>query len=117
MRSRITLIEFPVLSDYIVHVEITSDLEKSMRRYPPCQEAIDELKGDYACDALTVHTDETFSFIFFPHNASVGTIAHEAWHVVNRMMSLLSIETDNEVVAYHLGYLVDKIFRFMRRRR
>jgi hypothetical protein len=117
VKTRITHVEFPVFSDYIVHVEITSDLEASMRRYPPCVAAMNEFKDDYSCEALTIHTDETFSFIFFQHDASAGTIAHEAWHVVSRMLKLLGVEPDGEVVAYHLGYLVNQIFKFVRGRR
>lgn len=115
MKSRYTTIEFPVFSDYIVHVEVTSDLKKSMAKYPPTKVAIDDY-GDGKCVAVHVENDG-FSFIFFPYNASVGDIAHESWHAVRRMMEYLGIELDHETVAYHLGYMVDKIFRFIRGRK
>ena len=65
---------------------------------------------------LAVHAD-TLSFVFLPYSASVGSIAHESWHVVRRMMEHAGVELDNEAVAYHLGFLVNKIFRFVRGRK
>ena len=116
MRSKVKHIAFPVFSNYIVHVEITSDLKRSMAKYPPTRAVIEA--ADEACDGMTIHVeDETFSYIFLPYNASVGTIAHESWHTIKAMMEHLAIELDSETVAYHLGYLVDQIFRFMRGRK
>jgi hypothetical protein len=112
MKSRITLIEFPVFMDYIVHVEITSDVRKSMKKYPQTKDITD------VTNAMAVHVkDEPFSMIFLRYNAPVGTIAHESWHVIRRMMNYVGIELDSETVAYHLGYLVNKIFRFARGKR
>lgn len=115
MKSRHTTIEFPVFSSYMVHVEVTSDLKKSMAKYPLTKVAVDDY-GDG--DGVAIHVDkEGFSFIFLRYNASVGDIAHESWHVVHRMMDFLGIELDHETAAYHLGYMVNKIFRFMRGRK
>ena len=109
MKSRIKLIEFPVFSGYIVHVEITSDVSKSVLRYPQTKNIEDPT------NAMAVHCkDENFSFIFLKYNMDVGSIAHESWHVVRRMMNRMDVDLDNETVAYHLGYLTNEIFRFMR---
>jgi hypothetical protein len=114
MRSKITTVEFPVFCHYIVHVEITSDIAKAVLKYPPTRKVeMDDFTG-----GLVVHNvDEPFSFLFLPYNASVGTIAHESWHVVKRMMNFTGVELDSETCAYHIGFLVDKIFRFVRGRK
>jgi hypothetical protein len=112
VRSRITHLEFPVFSGYTVHVEITSDIQKSLAKYPPTKCAIDDENNTHA---ITIHViNEPFTFMFLPYNVSVGTIAHESWHAVKRMMEYMDVELDSETVAYHLGYSVDKIFRFAR---
>lgn len=111
MRSKVTTVEFPVFCDFIVHVEITSNMEKSLAKYPPTK----NIEVDNHTGGLAVHEmDEPFSFIFLPYNASVGSIAHEAWHVVKHMMDFAGVELDSETCAYHLGFLTDKIFKFMR---
>ena len=111
MKSRVTHVEFPVFMDYVVHVELTSNIYKSMSHYP----ATKEIPNDGTTHAITVHAhDEPFTFVFLPYNVSIGTIAHESWHVIRRMMGYCDIELDSETVAYHLGYLVNKIFLFAR---
>lgn len=117
--NRVTTIEFPVFSNYIVHVEVTKDIKKAMQKYPSTQPVCNcdgsKMEGDN--DAVTVHvSNENFSFIFLHPNCSVGTIAHECWHAVKGMMEYMGVELDSETVAYHLGYLVDKVFKFMKRR-
>jgi|SRR5690348_16273695 len=112
MRSRFITIEFPVFSYYIVHVEVTSDIKKTAAKYEQTRNIPDLENGD----AWSIHpANENFSFIFLKPNPSVGTIAHECWHVVKRMMDYMGVELDSETVAYHLGYLVDKVFRFVHR--
>lgn len=114
MRSRHILVEFPVFSGYLVHVEVSSDNKKAMAKYPQTK----EISHDDITDAMTVHVkNENLSFIFLKYNSSVGTIAHECWHAVNRMMGYMGIELDSETVAYHLGYLTNEVFRFMRGRK
>ena len=105
MKSRFANIEFPVFCHYTVHVEVSSDLGKSMKKYPQTKNIpdADDFNRNESC---AVHlNDEPFSFIFLPYNASVGTVAHESWHVIQRMMKYMGVDVENEVVAYHLGYL------------
>jgi hypothetical protein len=43
---------------------------------------------------------------------SPNTIAHEAWHVVRKMLISRGAELDNEVVAYHVGFIAGEITKF-----
>ena len=109
MRSKIKHVEFPVFVSYSVHIEITDDIPKSMRKY---EQTRDIPFGDDT-HAITVHVEDSgLSFMFLPYNSPVGTIAHESWHVIKNMMEYLGVELDSETVAYHLGYLVEKVFKF-----
>ena len=113
MKARLTHVEFPVFSDFIVHIEVTSDFKKSFSKYPLTENIPEEECGSW--EAMTAHDDEgSISFLFIKPDASVGTIAHESWHVIKRMLDTRGVDLDNETVAYHLGYLVDKVFQFVR---
>jgi hypothetical protein len=113
MKSKFRKFHFPALGHYVVHVEITSDIAKSLLKYPRTR----KVEMDETTNGLAVHTNEGFSYIFLPYNASVGNIAHEAWHVVRQMMEYLGIKIDNEAVAYHLGYLTNRVWDFVHGRK
>ena len=115
MKTKFTTIEFPVFCHYAVHVEVTTDIIKSMEKYPATKSFT---KEPIDAEALSIHVlNEPVSFIFLSYNASVGVIAHESWHVVRKIMQHTGIAIDSETVAYHLGYLVDAIFQFIRGKR
>jgi len=52
------------------------------------------------------------AFIFLRPKASPGTVAHESWHAVRYMLRWACADLEEEVVAYYLGYLVNKIWWF-----
>ncbi len=54
-----------------------------------------------------------YSIIYLKKDAKIGTIAHESYHAVKHLMKFIgSPGDDGEVVAYHLGYIVDKAVEF-----
>lgn len=111
-KNKILNIQFAAMGHYDVHVEFSSNPQKALLKYPETKNV------EYGKDTqgIAIHCkDESRSFIFLPFHVSAGTIAHEAWHVIRRMMDYLGIELDNEAVAYHLGYLVNKIAEGQRR--
>lgn len=112
MRSPLIL-NFPVFGDYVIHIEFAQHLHKAMSKYPSC-EGGEEFCEDH-CDGITVDTHE-MTFIFLKPRVSVGTIAHEAWHGVHNMLKTVGVDLDSETVAYHLGYLVNKIMKFKGRK-
>lgn len=101
-------IRFPVFSNYQVKVVFTDDVAASK-------------KARYGTDfdtsnASAVHChDETqgVSHIIFDINrACNGTMAHESWHAIYAMMKWAGAGLENEVVAYHLGYLTQRVNDF-----
>lgn len=110
MKNRFTIVEFPVFSNYVVHVEFTSDIKKTMLKYLGTK-AVEVEDGT---DGLAVHMPGNMSFIFLKHDCDAGDIAHESWHVIKRMMEYFGVQIGNETVAYHIGYLVNKITKFKR---
>ena len=100
-----TWIKFEVFSNYPVRLILTDNLAKSAtdREVPT---------PDVDADAFCFHTNKGQSYIFLPHDAPEGTVAHEAWHIVHMVLDYVGAKDENEVVAYHLGYLVNKIYEF-----
>lgn len=114
MKSRYTTIEFPVFSDFIIHFEVARDFKKAIKKYPGIADMSTEDDND--ADALTIYDGGQICFVFARPNASVGTLAHEAFHSVEHLLQRFGVKVEGEMAAYHLGYVVDKMFRFLRRK-
>lgn len=101
-------VKFPVFSGYTIHVVLTSDLRAShVSRYGDGGLADDASTAAFYTSAGTGH-----SHLFCTKDAPAGILTHEAWHAIYGMFEWAGAELDNESVAYHLGYLVDKIAQF-----
>lgn len=107
VKDKRVCVVFPVFSNYTVRVVFTADLLKAVKKYQLPSEAA----SDPDVAAMTVHMRDVGSFILLQHNASAGTIAHESWHAVKRMLDYLGVGYDSETVAYTLGYLVNQIVK------
>lgn len=53
------------------------------------------------------------SLLILHEGCSPGIVAHECWHAIRRMLNNLDVGLENETVAYHLGYLVNRVHNFM----
>jgi hypothetical protein len=101
-----TWVTFDIMADYQVRLVITNDLNKSaearLGSNPPAHGDgfVFNVKG------------EGRSYIFLQHDSTEGTIAHECWHIVFRIMDWCGAGLDNEVVAYHLDHMVEKVYEF-----
>jgi hypothetical protein len=97
---------FPVFSRYGVHVVFTDDIARSKKhRYG----------NDRDCDnaeAMHIPNVGGTSYLLFKYDAGPRIIAHECWHAVRGLLLWVGAELDNEVVAYHLGYLVGEVHKF-----
>ena len=105
--ERSKTVKFPVFG-YKIQVVVTEDLKKSL-----------EKRGLDPSSCTSVHgywDGKAFSVLLFQTNPRVGTVAHECWHAVRRMLKFHEAEFENEVVAYHLGYLTQQVYDFVRSR-
>lgn len=108
MNEKEKLINFSVF-DYMVRVVYTDDMSESIK-------ARREILGDIDCnDSDAVHLalrNKSESYLILSSDVSAGTIAHEAWHCVRRIMEYIEADLENEIVGYHIGYLVDEVTNF-----
>lgn len=90
-------------------VILTADLKAS---YRALEVTDDDLHSDATACIVYTTSDDGLTYMLLNFNAGAGTIAHESWHVIYRMLKGLGAKLDNETVAYHLGDLVRKITEF-----
>lgn len=105
------ILSYPVFQGYYVHVVFTDNLKKSAAsRFVKGTEF--SAKMD-AAEAIHLPSSHGRSLVLLPYKASPGTIAHEAYHAIRYMLKeYAGVKLDNEIVAYHLGHLVDEIHKF-----
>ena len=72
------------------------------------------------CRALSGYVEDIEGnrnfYLFLPYSYTQGMLAHEAFHVVERMAEYMSWEhKDDEPSAYLLTYIVDKFDQFVKK--
>lgn len=102
---------FPVFSNYQVRIIFSDDLAKSYEKIfkRPLDRDVDMTNAFHAI------SKSGCSHLFFRiGNAPSGTIAHECVHVIWRLLIEWAGVTkmDDEVVAYHVGWLVQQVTNF-----
>jgi len=100
---------FPIWSDYEVKIVFCEDLGKARKARYGTSGASD--------NATALHTQSvngTSHLFFIIGNCPTGVVAHECWHAIKAMLIEWAgvSDLDNETVAYHLGYLVQKVADF-----
>src|SRR5271157_3190142 len=100
---------FPIFSDYELHVVFTQNIVESRKARYGCSGA--------SGDAGAMHSMAAggHAHLFFKiGNSPSGIIAHECWHAIYGLMKEWAgvDHFDNETIAYHLGYLVQKVNDF-----
>lgn len=108
--ERIVHIRFPVFS-YNVFVIFTSDIVKSRMRLA---DVIGHCRIDTDENAIGLHAhNETspISIIFLKKDSSCGTITHECYHALCAMFTYAGAMVEEEVMAYHLSYIIDQIIK------
>jgi hypothetical protein len=103
------VVKFPVWSGYQVHVIFTNDIAASRKaRYGSAG-------ASEGARALHSSAEGGHSHLFFRiGNSPAGVISHESWHAIRCMMVDFGGVTimENEVTAYHLGYLTQEVVSF-----
>lgn len=109
------IVTFPIFSNYTMVIVVTE--EKSLMptvSYISDRDFNREPDLSPTCDACTMRARHGHTYIMFTKDATLGTIAHEAWHAIYHMLKdFAGAELEDETVAYHLGYLVDQISQFI----
>src|ERR1700677_4708336 len=103
-----TRVLFPVFSNYDVLIVFTDDFQKSWNaRFPSTCITSDVPQAFHWCH----QPSKGHSGMFFKiGRCSAGVVAHECWHCIRTMLlDWVQTELENEVVAYHLDYLVDGV--------
>lgn len=100
-------IKFPALGGFEVRVILTKNVKATSRALHS------NADGDEAC-CITETDKPGMCWLVFGENPTVDHIAHESYHAVVAMLQFTSAKREEEVVAHHLGYLVQKIFDFTR---
>jgi hypothetical protein len=109
--SRIYTVDFSVWR-YLINVVFTKNL----------QGAADELGlGNHGLndntEAAAIHEEESaVTHVLLHPDADEAAVAHESWHAIRRMLTYCGAETENETVAYHLGFLVGAITKMKKKR-
>ena len=104
------LVRFPVWSEFQVHVVFTDDIGRSKNgRY-----GTNDIDVDHT-NALHVFDLSGHSHLFYLiGNCPSGVVVHECWHAIRAMLEKWAgVDVmENETVAYHLGYLAQRVFDF-----
>lgn len=101
-----TWVTFEIMANYHVRLILTDDLLKSATRTGS--------RPDGPSDAFCFHIKgESRSYIFLKLDSAESTVAHECWHIVHRVLTWCNVkDMDDEIVAYHLDYMVEQVYKF-----
>lgn len=101
--SEMQFIDFVVFG-HTVGVIFATDIRKAMMERHG--EKLDDANAATFC-----YTSKARSELFFPFNAKIRTIAHEAVHAIWNLFDYHGMKRSNEGMAYHIGYLVGEILK------
>lgn len=95
---------------YRIYIIYTKDIKESRsfinHKLGPC---------DIEKDLVGLHSYDNavpVGYIFFAPESSIGTIVHEVSHALWQMFNYYGMDFENEILAYHFGYSVDRILEF-----
>jgi hypothetical protein len=108
-RNRSTKILFPIFAGYEVRLIVTRDIIATARRLKE-----PDLIGAHAGYATRDDTPGVGWLVLQP-DAGPDLVSHEASHAIRALAKFLGTEFDEETFAYHLGFLVGRIHRFLKR--
>jgi hypothetical protein len=110
MTGKLPEVHFPVFG-YTVYVCYTDNIPEDREGISHIVGAVEEPLTTY-CDGLhSYHKRKPDCCIFFTPESSIGTITHECYHAIRRMWKWIGAKPEEEITAYHLGYLVDKVLK------
>lgn len=104
-------IRFNVLK-YGVHVTFCKDVVRARSKRDKFF-GHDYDRGGAAALHSTRKGDENNSYVYFHYDGNIECLVHESVHVVDRMFDTCGIVADTETRAYHTGWLVREIMKFV----
>lgn len=92
---------------YKLRVTITENVGKTARKLYP---DLPSHQTSSVVEAIHIVKDScSTAHIILPYEAGVNCIVHECSHFVWWLMDEIGAQLENEIVAYHLGYTVERV--------
>jgi hypothetical protein len=111
MTSKKFAVPFPPYN-YHIYVIFTEDLIETAEKLADQGHLTRNHGVDDTTDGFHVRMpNQSFSYIVLKYNTNINQIVHESYHAITNMFRWLSAGHEEELFAYHLGYLVDIITR------
>lgn len=102
------VIKLPVFSNYKIHIVFTDDIRASSKARYPHSDGFDE-----RADAGHQFSNSGDSHLYYTTANSFGVLAHEVVHAIFSIFDWIGArKRDEEVEAYHLGYICDAVVDF-----
>lgn len=112
MKEREYMIELPVFN-YMIFVVVTDNIAESRKNRKARLGCLKKDISKYVDGMHSFDNLEPNGWVFINPTSSPGVIAHEVFHALWRMFKWVGAKLENETVAYHLSYIVDKIHTHM----
>lgn len=105
-----TFITIPIYQ-YRIFVIFTSDLDETVKNLKNKGLMRKESNiNDRNTGAFHLRfDDENFSYLIFKMNADSIQVTHECYHAVSTMFKWIGATYEEELFAYHLGYLAGEV--------
>jgi hypothetical protein len=104
--NQYTSVRFPVFSNFEVRVIFAKNVMRTGRRLG-CD--LHGAEAGYIADPTYL-----LGRIVFDMHPTEDAVAHESSHAISNMFSVVGVKPDDEMFAYHLGYLVGHIHKYLR---
>jgi len=92
----------------MLHVHVSNDPLQSYRKYITNPTRTEPFRAIY------ITMPEGHSILFLPFDIEPGELSHECMHVVQHIIKTIGASyTEDEFVCYLLGYLVEKVTKFV----
>lgn len=108
------LVIFHVWSKYVIHVVFSHNIFESYKMRYPGRSLDRDLNSTHAFHAVSRHPGGHAHLFFKIGDAPAGVVAHECFHAIRELFGYSGVEQhDNEMYAYHLGYLVQEVSNYL----
>jgi len=100
-------LQFEAFNGYAVVVMFVDDVAAELVKLCP-----EEKREDNSETGAVTISSGALSVVIFPHKPAPGVIAHESYHVIAALLRWAGAQPEEEVIAYHLQYLVQNFTKW-----